>query len=386
MAPRLGELMRTASTQDFEIRQDAMTPSDAAHSTNLYYILSLLLTDTEALDIVQNSLVSKGMEVWRRMVARWEPKVPSRFRGMRQAILFPKWDIPGSDVTQLVTAWENQVQDYEQQSGDKISDAIKLGVVLHHLPDTSLRDHLLLNSRMYDTYALMAAEVRAVVMARTTWSGPTPMDLSILAKDAVCHVCGKKGHFTRDCWHQSGNKGSGKGKKGKKGQGKGTKPKDGNVKQKGACHNCGEVGHFARECPKKKEPINASSSCGGGVHCLTYTDGHSHWIMMLAEVDQNQTQSKNIEFLVDSGAVCHAWPFKTKSGASRGGTFLTATGTPVASQGTLDVSFQLVDVHGVEINVRATFKLLLVRRPILCVSRLVEKGFAVVMGKEQGNT
>ena len=147
------------------------------------------------------------------------------------------------------------MQDYEQQSGDKISDAIKLGVVLHHLPDSSLREHLLLNSRVYDTYALMAAEVRAVVMARTTWSGPTPMDLNILAKDAVCHVCGKEGHFAKDCWHQSGNKGSGKGKKGKKGQGKGTKPKDGDAKQKGACHNCGEVGHFARECPKKKQAM-----------------------------------------------------------------------------------------------------------------------------------
>ena len=84
MAPRLGELMGTASTKDVEIRQDAL-----AHITNLYYILSLL-TDAEALDIVQNSPVSKGLEVWRRMVTRWEPKVPSRFRGMLQAILCPK--------------------------------------------------------------------------------------------------------------------------------------------------------------------------------------------------------------------------------------------------------------------------------------------------------
>ena len=35
-------------------------------------------------------------------------------------------------MTQLLTVWEKQVQDCEQQSGDKISDAIKLGVVLHH--------------------------------------------------------------------------------------------------------------------------------------------------------------------------------------------------------------------------------------------------------------
>ena len=95
------------------------------------------------------------------------------------------------------------MQDYEHQSGDKISDAIKLGVVLHHLPDASLREHLLLNSRVYDTYALMAAEIRTVAMARTTWSGPTPTDLSMLAKDAFCHVCAKKGRFAKDCWYQA---------------------------------------------------------------------------------------------------------------------------------------------------------------------------------------
>ena len=118
---------------------------------------------------------------------------------------------------------------------------------------------LLLNSRVYDTYALMEAEARTVGTART-WSGPTTMDPSILAKDAACHVCGK-GHFAKDCWHQSGNRGSGKGqkgkkgKKGKKGQRKGTKPKDGDAKKKGASHNCGEVGHFANVRRRKKQAM-----------------------------------------------------------------------------------------------------------------------------------
>ena len=95
---------------------------------------------------------------------------------------------------------------------------------------------------------------------------------------------------------------------------------------------CSEVGHFARECPKKKEASNASSSGGGDVHCLTYTDDQSHWIMMLAEVGQNQEQSNNIEFLVDFGSACHAWPCKTKPCSTHGGTCLTATRAPVASQ------------------------------------------------------
>ena len=58
MAPRLGELMGSASRQELEIRQDAMTPHAAAHSTDLYCILSSL-TDGEAVD----SPVSNGVEV-----------------------------------------------------------------------------------------------------------------------------------------------------------------------------------------------------------------------------------------------------------------------------------------------------------------------------------
>ena len=52
MTPTLGELMESASRQELEIRQDAMTLAEEAHNTNLYYFLSLL-TDDETLDIVQ---------------------------------------------------------------------------------------------------------------------------------------------------------------------------------------------------------------------------------------------------------------------------------------------------------------------------------------------
>ena len=77
--------------------------------------------------------------------------------------------------------------------------------------------------------------------------------------------------------------------------------KNGDTKKKGACHNCNKVGHFAPECPKKKETNNASSSGGSDVHCLTYTDDQSQWIIMLPEVGHIREQSDNTKFLVDSG-------------------------------------------------------------------------------------
>ena len=57
-------------------------------------------------------------------------------------------------MTQLLTAWDKQVLDYEQQSGDTMADAINSRAVLRHLPDASLREHLLLNSESYDRNSL----------------------------------------------------------------------------------------------------------------------------------------------------------------------------------------------------------------------------------------
>ena len=199
------------------------------------------------------------------------------------------------------------------------------------------------------------------------------MHLGTLAKEAVCHVCGKGGYFTTDCWYQAG-----------KGSEKGTEPKDSDNKKNGAWHNYNEVGHYARNGPKKKESSTTSFTGGGDLHCLTCTDDQPKGIMMPAQVGPVVERLNNIEFLVDSGAVCHVRPCRTTAGSSLGKTLLTVTGTPVASQGTLEVKFHLINVHGEKITVKAMFESLAVRRPILSVNRLVGKGFVVAMGKEDG--
>ena len=127
-------------------------------------------------------------------------------------------------------------------------------------------------------------------------------------------------------------------RKARKDKGKGTKPKEADNKKKGACHHCNEVVHFARNCRKKEE----SNSARSDLYCLTYTDDQSLWILMLmlAQVGLVVERSNDIEFLVDSGTACHSWLCRTTAGSSYGETFLTATGAPVASQGTLEVKFQ----------------------------------------------
>ena len=57
------------------------------------------------------------------------------------------------------------------------------------------------------------------------------------------------------------------------------------------------------------------------MHCKTYTDDQSQWMMMLAEDGQIREQSSNIELLVGSGAACHVWLCKVEPGSTRAGHF-----------------------------------------------------------------
>ena len=125
-----------------------------------------------------------------------------------------KWNIPGTDVTQLLTVWTDQVKDYKQQKSNKTFGECRSSW----------------NPRVHDECGLMAAEIQTV---------------------SVSHVSGKRGQSAKDYWYQT-NKGSEKGKKGKKVK-NGQRTKDTDNKKRGACNNCKVVGHFASNCPEEEE-------------------------------------------------------------------------------------------------------------------------------------
>ena len=291
--------MGSACQQALEFRQNVMTPNDAAHSANLYYILSLL-TDGEALDIAQNSPVSNGMEVRRRMVTHWDPKLPSRFRGMLQAIWFPmgqSWrrrDTVGYSIGKAT-------------AGLRTAAAIKLGVVLHHLPDAPLRDNTCFIKLTFVRHVHLDANSGHGKndVARPIADGSERMLSHVLEEWSLCErllVPSQKKEVAR----------ARMARKARNGKARAPNPRMATPR-------------------RKKETNNASSSGGGDVLCMTYTDDQFQWIMMLPEVGQICEQTSNMRFLVDSGAACHARPLQGEPGSSQGGTFLTATGAPVES-------------------------------------------------------
>ena len=110
--------------------------------------------------------------------------------------------------------------DYEEQSGDKVSENIKLAVPQKYLCDGELARHLNLQSSRLTTYDLARKEAIYYLRAKQTWTAPggsDPMDLSPL----------------------------GKVKGGKKGEGKGKSDKSVEPKE---CFYCGKSGHNNNEC------------------------------------------------------------------------------------------------------------------------------------------
>ena len=147
----------------------------AAHVTKLYNILSV---GGKALDTGKTRPVRDGVTRWRWMATCWETRAFFRVQRTLQAILVIKWNIPGTDVTQLQTVWTDQVKDYKQQNSNKTFGECRSSW----------------NPRTHDECDLMATEIQAA---------------------AVCQVCGERGQSAKHYWYQA-NKESEKGKKGKK--------------------------------------------------------------------------------------------------------------------------------------------------------------------------
>ena len=128
-------------------------------------------------------------------------------------------------------AYERDLALYEQASGEKISDGLRVGIVLNRVSDTELATHLLLNSERFQTWALFRRELVDVSRARAAASGAyqmrrgandfntAPMEIDALQQhsDKKCHTFGRFGHLREGLPEKQGQE-QGKGFQGKRWQ------------------------------------------------------------------------------------------------------------------------------------------------------------------------
>ena len=90
-----------------------------------------------------------GFEAWKQLCKEFEPRLPSRFQAMLQAISSPTTT---DDPVQTIYQWESRVKVYEEQSGENVAENIKLAVLQKYLWDGELARHLNLQSGRLTTY------------------------------------------------------------------------------------------------------------------------------------------------------------------------------------------------------------------------------------------
>ena len=121
---------------------------------------------------------------------------------------------PSSDLE----SWERKVREYEEQSGEVLSDSVKCGVLTASVLEPQLKLHLQMNAYRLTTYIMLRQELRDIKQAQTSWQGPVPMEIGAIG------ASGKYG--------KGKNKPTGK-SKGKEGKGDDDKKKD------VECFHCG---------------------------------------------------------------------------------------------------------------------------------------------------
>ena len=162
------------------ITNAALPPRDQRVSTQLYYILVLLLWQRTA-HLAQT--------------CEYEPATAGRESALLLDMLAQTFM---GNVRGSLDDFEVWVRRYERTCGEVVSHRVRIAVVQKGIEDKNRRRHLRMHATRLASHNLVRHEIRSVAMARDTLSGPAPMDVGAAYK----------------------GKGKGKGKeKGKKGNG-----------------------------------------------------------------------------------------------------------------------------------------------------------------------
>lgn len=140
---RFPELLENVEGSDVAMYNATLTQQEVDLSSQLYYILVMLLRD-RPLDRMHNVGIGEGLEGYRQLSLEYEPKVQSRFVGLLMSILSFSFD---GDIPAKVAEFERKIKEYEQQPSQSITDDVKYGVLIMGVTDLQVKQHLVRNAQ-----------------------------------------------------------------------------------------------------------------------------------------------------------------------------------------------------------------------------------------------
>ena len=390
---QLGQMMEAAELAAHANAWLPSVPLNQDMDAQLRYLL-VMLTSGPALQIIRQQ--PSGVQAFRDLARRYNPRSQARSLAQLQELIHFDFGQEPAGVTDRLIVFERLVGEYEISSGEVLGVQVKCAVLLERVP-SELRTQMLLTCGSRPDYAIMRQTVESYSVAKRSWqpSHSTSMGEAPMEIDAVYGDKGKKGKH-------------GKGKKGKdKGKGKHKGKHESSPKFEGYCGHCGKWGHKQKDYRYKNtvaevddeesvEPPNrnASSSTNrvtppppglfsagtapsttGTISTLMEDHAQSGWLCELVgrSDDTKWRENEFVELLVDTGATEHVCGPQDFTHAE-----LTSGPRPALKTATGELvkhySLRTVDFRCQGEELRVGFTVVDVKRPILSVSRLMDRG------------
>jgi hypothetical protein len=175
-SPTLAYWMSHAEIEDAEIDASPGPTLSAALYSRLIPILS-----GQAIAILQGIPDQNGLEVWRTLSKRFNPITPFKCMMLFRKIVSMKLK-KGEDMQTSVAKWEMHINNLERDHGEKMSDKIKMALMVQMLPDDIQRTIIQHMDRM-ENYRQVKDKLIGLVQSSATLKDDDAMDVDNLADE-----------------------------------------------------------------------------------------------------------------------------------------------------------------------------------------------------------